>query len=85
MTTHQTRTATSAIVRLRSPAQRHYWVKSILAGMAAWVATCAAYFRAAGRYEDLSRLSDAELTRRGLDRNTLAHRACADGERDCRN
>jgi hypothetical protein len=85
MTTHHNRTATSAIVRLRSPARRHHWLRSFLADMTAWVATCAAYFKAARRYEELSRLSDAELTRRGLDRKTLAHRACADGERDCRN
>jgi hypothetical protein len=46
------------------------------AHIAAWVRTCAAYFNAAGTYEELSRLSDAELARRGLSRETLARQAC---------
>jgi hypothetical protein len=40
--------------------------------LAAWVGTCADYFQAAALYDDLSRLSDAELSRRGLSRATLA-------------
>jgi hypothetical protein len=40
--------------------------------LAAWVGTCADYYRAAALYNDLSRLSDAELHRRGLSRATLA-------------
>jgi hypothetical protein len=40
--------------------------------LAAWVGTCADYYRAAALYDDLSRLSDAELRRRGLSRSTLA-------------
>jgi hypothetical protein len=40
--------------------------------LAAWVGTCADYYQAAGFYDDLSRLSDAELDRRGLSRATLA-------------
>jgi hypothetical protein len=38
-----------------------------------WVDTCADYYAAAAMYEQLSRLSDAELARRGLSRATLAH------------
>jgi hypothetical protein len=34
--------------------------------------TCADYYAAAAVYEQLSRLSDAELSRRGLSRDTLA-------------
>jgi hypothetical protein len=34
--------------------------------------TCADYHAAAARYEELSRLSDAELERRGLSRDRLA-------------
>jgi hypothetical protein len=35
--------------------------------------TCADYYAAAAVYEQLSGLSDAELSRRGLARDTLAH------------
>jgi hypothetical protein len=52
------------------------WIKTLLAHVVAWATTCAAYFRAAGAYEDLARLSDAELERRGLDRSTLGRDAC---------
>jgi hypothetical protein len=37
------------------------------------IATWADYYAAAAFYEQLSILSDAELTRRGLSRATLAH------------
>ena len=40
--------------------------------LAAWVGTCADYYQAAALYDELSRLSDAELGRRGLSRATLA-------------
>jgi hypothetical protein len=49
--------------------------------VAAWTA-CRAYYTAAAVYEDLSRLSDAELARRGLGRATLAREACAAAESD---
>jgi hypothetical protein len=38
----------------------------------AWVETCADYYAAATLYDELSRLSDAELHRCGLGRDTLA-------------
>jgi hypothetical protein len=44
--------------------------------LAAWIETCAAYYNAAARYDQLSRLSDAELHRRGLSRETLARDVC---------
>ena len=40
--------------------------------LAAWVGTCADYYEAAALYDALSRLSDAELGRRGLSRAALA-------------
>jgi hypothetical protein len=40
--------------------------------LAMCVETCADYYAAAAAYEQLSRLSDAELHRRGLARDTLA-------------
>jgi hypothetical protein len=39
----------------------------------AWASACADYRTAAAMYEQLNRLSDAELARRGLSRKTLAH------------
>jgi len=40
--------------------------------MVAWTETCADYYTAASLYDELSGLSDAELSRRGLSRDTLA-------------
>ena len=40
---------------------------------AAWIAAAADYYAAATVYEQLSRLSDAELRKRGLSRAELAH------------
>jgi hypothetical protein len=45
--------------------------------LATWVRTCADYYEAAGLYDQLSRLSDSELARRGLSRATLANDVCA--------
>lgn len=46
--------------------------RSIRERISAWATTGADYFAAASTYEQLSRLSDAELHRRGLSRETLA-------------
>jgi hypothetical protein len=54
--------------RLSSQASFRRWV----AGVAEWVRTCADHYAAAELYERLSKLSDAELHRRGLNRTTLA-------------
>jgi hypothetical protein len=40
--------------------------------VANWLSTCADYYEAAAMYEEMHRLSDAELARRGLDRPDLA-------------
>lgn len=48
-------------------------IRSIVRRIATWADTCADYYAAAAMYEQLSALSDAELTRRGLSRATLAH------------
>jgi hypothetical protein len=52
------------------------WVRELRRSLAAWAATCAAYYAAAARYQDLSRLANAELRRRGLTRGTLARDVC---------
>jgi hypothetical protein len=54
-------------------------ISSVGRRIASWLATAADYYAAAAIYERLSRLSDAELHRRGLSRATLAwdiSRAC---------
>ena len=52
-----------------------------IARMAAWLAICADYHAAAAMYEDLARLSDVELKRRGLSRDTLAQEVCEAADR----
>jgi hypothetical protein len=49
------------------------WLKSLGLRIVAWADHCADRWAAATVYEQLSRLSDAELARRGLSRGTLAH------------
>lgn len=42
-----------------------------VAGIRAWLGSCADAYAAASLYENLSRLSDVELRRRGLGRDVL--------------
>lgn len=51
--------------------------RRLRARVATWLRTCADYYEAAALYEELSRLSDAELARRGLERPNLARDLCA--------
>ena len=51
-------------------------VPSLGTRIADWLATAANYYTAAAVYEQLSRLSDGELQRRGLSRATLASDIC---------
>jgi len=46
--------------------------KSIAEGFVAWVESCANYWAAAALYDSLRGLSDSELQKRGLSRDTLA-------------
>ena len=48
---------------------------SLWSGFAGWMMVCADSYAAWAIYHDLSRLSDAELRRRGLRRDTLAREA----------
>ena len=52
-------------------------VRSFGKHVAVWVRTCADYYAAAIMYEQLSGLSDAELHRRGLTRESLGRDVCA--------
>jgi len=56
-------------------------LQSKLSFCRAWVATCADYYAAAAMYEQLSRLSNAELERRGLNRASLARVVCDNCDR----
>jgi hypothetical protein len=47
-------------------------IRSAAEGFAAWVQSCADYWAAAALYDSLRRLSDSELQKRGLSRDTLA-------------
>lgn len=47
-------------------------VAVLWSGVADWATTCADYYAASTTYEELSRLSNAELQRRGLSRESLA-------------
>ena len=71
MTTHKASCppATSAAERAAS---LFNLVKSLTKGIASWVQSTADLWAAAALYEALRRLSDAELHKRGLSRDTLA-------------
>ena len=63
---------------------RHGRYRRLRARVADWIRICADYYEAAAIYEELSKLSDAELARRGLDRPDLARdilQACDKGGR----
>ena len=49
---------------------------SLAQRIADWITTAADYYEAAAMYEQLSKLSNAELQRRGLSRATLARDVC---------
>jgi hypothetical protein len=70
--TAQARPSLPAGEPLGTPPVAWYRFGALKSHLAAWVATCADYYQAAALYDDLSRLSDAELHRRGLSRATLA-------------
>lgn len=59
-------------------------IKPMVEHASAWIHTCADYWAAANTYEQLSRLSDAELRSRGLSRMNLARDICTSFE-DARN
>jgi len=78
MTTYARFSASRPVVIGRASA-RYGLYRRLRARASAWLRTCADYYDAAAMYEELSRLSEAELARRGLDRPNLARdilRAC---------
>ena len=57
-------------------AQLSGWIKSIGQRIATAASTCADYYAGAALYDQLRGLSDAELSHRGLSRDTLARDVC---------
>ena len=57
------------------------WLKTLRRRVATCASTCMDYYDAAMLYEQLRGLSDAELRKRGLERETLAQHACATCDR----
>jgi hypothetical protein len=56
-------------------------IKSLARFVTTWANSCADYYAAAAMYEQLSRLSNAELNKRGLSRDTLAQDLCQSCDR----
>ena len=83
MTTHD-QTFSTAFVPSKPAGSFAGWITSIGRRISTWVDTCADYHAAAVMYEQLSALSDAELSRRGLSRATLAGEVCAACDRELR-
>jgi len=71
MTTYQSFSSPRLVVIGRA-SSRHGRFRRLRARVATWLRTCADYYEAAALYEELDRLSDAELARRGLQRPNLA-------------
>ena len=67
---------TEAAASSESAAPVSDWIKAMGQRVSAWASTCADYYSAAALYDQLRGLSDAELRRRGLSRDTLARDAC---------
>ena len=57
------------------------WYHGLCTSVVHCMTICADYYEAAALFEELSRLSDAELARRGLDRPNLARDILAACER----
>ena len=83
MTTHD-QTFSTAFAPSKPTESFASWIKSIGRRIATWADTCADYYAAAAMYEQLSALSDAELSRRGLSRATLAGEVRAACDRELR-
>ena len=56
-------------------------IKSLGGFFITWVDACADYYTAAAIYEHLSKISNVELHRRGLSRDTLARDVFESGDR----
>ncbi len=72
MTVHEAFLPSSVASPVGAAASLSSWISPAGRRIAAWATACADHYAAAAMYEQLSRLSDAELKHRGLSRDTLA-------------
>jgi hypothetical protein len=82
MTTHEQLLASIAVTAGEPTAPLSKRIGSIGRRLAGWAETCADYYAAAAMYQQLSALSGAELSRRGLSRATLARDVCTACDRN---
>jgi hypothetical protein len=81
MTTYEPLSSPRLVVIGRA-SPRHGGFRRLRVRAAGWLRTCVDHYDAAALYEDLNRLSDAELARRGLERPDLARDILAACERN---
>ena len=84
MATYASSYSSSRPMVIGRASQRHGWFRRLRTRGGVWLAICVDYYEAAAMYEELSRLSDAELARRGLNRPSLARDVLTACERDAR-
>lgn len=73
---------TNGQARVALPRAHMQGLRKVVLGAVEWARSCAEHYTAAGLYERLSKLSDAELRRRGLSRDTLARAVFDTTKRD---
>jgi hypothetical protein len=71
MNMHEKFVASELVFSARPRPQLSAW-RALRQGLASWVKNCADRYAAAAAYEELLRLSDAELRHRSLSRDILA-------------
>jgi hypothetical protein len=72
---------TSAVQSIAIGSGESQYAASIWTRAVSWLQTCSDYLAAAAMYDELRGLSDAELRRRGLSRDSLARDVCATCDR----
>jgi len=81
MTMHSTFSPTDTAFSSSTAAPLSDWIRLAGQRIVTWANTCADYYAAAAMYEQLSKLSNAELHKRGLSRETLARDVCGSCDR----
>jgi hypothetical protein len=76
MTMHEALLTTDTASSSTEAASLSDWIRQAGTRFGTWVNTCADYYAAAAMYEQLHKLSDAELERRGFNRATLGRDVC---------
>jgi hypothetical protein len=71
MTSHEQLLPTDDLAANEPTRTLSNWIRRVGQRIVTWADSCADYYAAAAMYQELSALSDAELTRRGLSRATL--------------